>query len=718
MRDFFIFKYANVEAFKAEGRSMNTTVENVRNIGISAHIDSGKTTLTERILFYTKRIHAIHDVKGKDGVGATMDSMELEKERGITIASAATFCQWLDHQINIIDTPGHVDFTIEVERSLRVLDGAVLVLCSVGGVQSQSITVDLQMKRYQVPCLAFINKCDRSGADPSRVIGQLRSKLGHNAVALQMPIGLEADFQGVIDLLEMKAIYFEGDNGEHLRFEDIPTELMAEARGKREEMVEAATMFSDELMEAVLEEKPIANSLIIEAIRRGTLARKITPVLIGSAYKNKGVQPLLDAVTRYLPCPADVENTALDLDQNEATVVLSTDPSKSIVALAFKLEDGHYGQLTYVRVYQGTLAKGSVIVNSRTGKKTKVGRVVRMHAEQMEDIEAISAGYIGALFGIECASGDTFVSPGHNLTMTSMFVPEPVISLAIFPKDNKSQINMSKALNRFTKEDPTFRTHVDEETSETIIEGMGELHLEIYVERMKREYSAEVETGKPRVAYRETITQRAEFNYTHKKQTGGSGQYGRVAGYLEPITEGSEDFIFDNEVRGGSIPTQFIAACEKGFRQSIVKGPKMEFPVTGVRVVINDGASHAVDSSDMAFQAAARGAFREGYAKAKPVVHEPIMKVVVESPTEFQGAVMGLLNQRRGMIVGAQDEEVMTVVEAQVPLAEMFGFSTVLRSATQGKAQFTMEFALYRQVPQSIAEQIAEEVALRKKSAA
>jgi elongation factor G len=388
------------------------------------------------------------------------------------------------------------------------------------------------------------------------------------------------------------------------------------------------------------------------------------------------------------------------------------------VALAFKLEDGPYGQLTYVRVYQGTLAKGSVIVNTRTGKKTKVGRVVRMHADQMEDIEAISAGYIGALFGIECSSGDTFASPGHNLTMTSMFVPEPVISLAIFPKDNKAQINMSKALNRFTKEDPTFRTHMDDETNETIIEGMGELHLEIYVERMKREYGAEVETGKPRVAYRETITQRAEFNYTHKKQTGGSGQYARVAGYLEPITEGPEDFIFDNEVRGGAIPTQYIAACEKGFRLCMAKGPKMEFPVTGVTVVINDGASHAVDSSDMAFQAAARGAFREGYAKAKPVIHEPIMKVVVESPTEFQGSVMGLLNQRRGMIVGAQDEGVMTVVEAQVPLAEMFGFSTILRSATQGKAQFTMEFALYRQVPQSIAEQIAEEVAQRKKNAA
>lgn len=697
---------------------MASKIEHVRNIGISAHIDSGKTTLTERILFYTKRIHAIHDVKGKDGVGATMDSMELEKERGITIASAATFCEWRDHQINIIDTPGHVDFTIEVERSLRVLDGAVLVLCSVGGVQSQSITVDMQMKRYKVPCIAFVNKCDRSGADPSRVIGQLRSKLGHNAVAMQMPVGLESDFQGVIDLLSMKAIYFEGENGEDLRYAEIPDALKEEARRKREEMLEAATMFSDELMEAVLEEKSVSEEMVINAIRRGTLSRKLTPVFLGSAYKNKGVQILLDAVNHYLPCPTDVENEALDLDRDEAPVVLITDPEKPVVALAFKLEDGPYGQLTYVRVYQGTLAKGSLIVNSRNGKKTKIGRLARMHADQMEDIDAIPAGYIGALFGIECSSGDTFVSPGMNLTMTSMFVPEPVISLAIFPKDNKSQINMSKALNRFTKEDPTFRTYVDEETSETIIEGMGELHLDIYVERMKREYSAEVETGKPRVAYRETITQRADFNYTHRKQTGGSGQYGRVAGYIEPITEGAENFQFVNEIKGGAIPTQFIPACEKGFQQCMNKGPKMEFPVTGVRIVINDGASHAVDSSDMAFQAAARGAFREAYLRAKPVIHEPIMKVVVETPTEFQGSVMGLLNQRRGMIVGAQDEGFMTVVEAQVPLAEMFGFSTVLRSSTQGKAQFTMEFAIYRQVPQSVAEKIAEEVAARKKSAA
>jgi elongation factor G len=695
---------------------MKNDISRVRNIGISAHIDSGKTTLTERILYYTKRIHTIHDVKGKDGVGATMDSMDLERERGITIASAATFCEWLGYEINIIDTPGHVDFTIEVERSLRVLDGAVLVLCSVGGVQSQSITVDQQMKRYKVPCIAFINKCDRSGADPARVIAQLRSKLGHNAVAMQIPMGLEMDFSGVIDLVGMKALYFDGDNGETVRTEPIPDAYRDQAVAMRLELIEAASMFSDELMEAALEEREISEDLLISALREATIRRKLTPVIIGSAYKNKGVQPLLDAVTRLLPCPSDVENTALDMDHNEEAVILESDSSKPVVALAFKLEDGHYGQLTYIRVYQGSIAKGSTIVNVRTGKKVKVGRVVRMHADQMEDIESVSAGYIGALFGIECASGDTFVAPGVNLTMTSMYVPKPVISLAIVPKDNKSQINMSKALNRFTKEDPTFRCHVDPETNETIIEGMGELHLEVYVERMKREYAAEVTTGNPRVAYRETITQRAEFNYTHRKQTGGSGQYGRVAGWIEPLAD--EDFVFENKVFGGSIPTQYISACEKGFRQCLAKGPKMEFPVTGVKIVIDDGASHQVDSSDIAFQAAARGAFREGYAKAKPVIHEPVMKVVVETPTEFQGPVIGLLNQRRGMIVGAQDEGPMSVIEAHVPLAEMFGFSTALRSSTQGKAQFTMEFAMYKLVPQSIMEKIAEEFAARKKNAA
>ncbi|MDQ5987928.1 MAG: Elongation factor G [Syntrophus sp. SKADARSKE-3] len=695
---------------------MKVDSKKIRNIGISAHIDSGKTTLTERILYYTKRIHAIHEVKGKDGVGATMDSMELEKERGITIASAATFCEWNAHEINIIDTPGHVDFTIEVERSLRVLDGAVLVLCSVGGVQSQSITVDQQMKRYKVPCIAFINKCDRSGANPFRVIDQIKSKLGHNALPLQIPIGLESNFIGVIDLLKMKAIYFDGENGEKIRYEDIPEAMLEEAKSRREEIIDQASMFSDELTDAILEEKEISDELLVAALRNGTLNRKITPVLMGSAYKNKGIQPLLDAVNALLPCPSDVENVALSLDNNEEPVVLTSDPEKPVVALAFKLEDGQYGQLTYIRVYQGNMAKGVTVVNVRNGKKIKVGRVVRMHADQMEDIESIPAGYIGALFGIECASGDTFVSPGVNLAMSSMFVPEPVISLAIVPKDNKAQINMSKALGRFTREDPTFRSHVDPETNETIIAGMGELHLDVYVERMRREYNAEVTTGSPRVAYRETITQKAEFNYTHKKQTGGSGQFGRVAGYIEPTSEA--EFIFDNKITGGAIPTNYIPACEKGFKSCMEKGPKLEFPVTGVKVVINDGSFHTVDSSDIAFQQAARGGFKEAYLRAKPVINEPIMKVVVESPTEFQGAVMGLLNQRRAMIVGAQDEGTMCDIEAQVPLAEMFGFSTVLRSATQGKAQFTMEFALYRQVPSSIAEKIAEEVANRKKNAA
>jgi elongation factor G len=695
---------------------MKKDIAKVRNIGISAHIDSGKTTLTERILFYTQRIHTIHDVKGKDGVGATMDSMELEKERGITIASAATYCEWKGHEINIIDTPGHVDFTIEVERSLRVLDGAILVLCAVGGVQSQSITVDQQMKRYEVPCVAFVNKCDRSGANPDRVMNQLKQKLGHNVVAMQIPIGLEADFRGIIDLVSMKAIYFEGDNGEKVRTEKIPANTIEEANEKRELLLDAASMFSDSLTDLILEEADIPNEVIISAIRQGVIARQLTPVFIGSAYKNRGIQPLLDGITDLLPCPGDVENQALDMEREEAVVVLSADTQKPTVALAFKLEDGAFGQLTYIRVYQGAIVKGDTIVNIRTGKKVKVGRVIRMHADQMEDIKSIPAGYIGALFGIDCASGDTFTSPGISLTMSSMYVPDPVISLSVTPADHKSEINMSKALSRFTKEDPTFKVHVNDETGDTIISGMGELHLEVYIERMLREYNAYVNPGMPRVAYRETITRKAQFDYIHKKQTGGAGQFGRVAGYMEPI--GDSDFVFENRVTGGAIPTQFIAACEKGFRQCLAKGPKMEFPVTGIKVVINDGAAHSVDSSDMAFQAASRGAFRQAYSGANPVIHEPIMKVSVESPSQFQGAVMGSLNQRRGMIVGSQEEGVMCVIDAQVPLAEMFGYSTVLRSLTQGQAQFTMEFAAYKQVPKGIAEELLKKATEEKKNVA
>ncbi len=692
---------------------MGYNIDRVRNIGISAHIDSGKTTLTERILFYTQKIHAIHDVKGKDGIGATMDSMELEKERGITIASAATFCVWNDHQINIIDTPGHVDFTIEVERSLRVLDGAVFVLCSVGGVQSQSITVDLQMKRYNVPCIAFINKCDRVGANPLRVIEQLTEKLGHNAVAMQIPVGLEADLKGVIDLITMKAFYFDGLNGEDLRMEDIPEELMDEAVLKREELIDNVSLFSDDLTEAVIEEREIETELILSAVRTGTLRRELTPVFLGSAYKNIGVQLLLDAIISCLPCPLDINNEAISLHDEEEIIPILSDPAKPVVAFAFKLEDGPYGQLTYIRVYQGSLSKGDTVVNSRTGKKVKIGRLVRIHADQIEDINTIYAGYIGALFGIDCVSGDTFTDTQLELSMTSMHVPEPVISFSILPVDNKSQINMTKALNRFTKEDPTFKSYVDSETNETIIEGMGELHLDVYVERMRREYSAEVTTGKPRVAYRETITKRAEFNYIHKKQTGGAGQFGRIAGYMEPVAD--EEFVFENKIVGGKIPTQFIPSCEKGFKACLAKGLKMEFPVSGVKIVINDGASHAVDSSEMAFIAAAKGAFRSAYPKASPVINEPVMKVVVETPSEFQGTVIGLLTQRRGIVLGSQDEGSICVIEARVPLSEMFGYSTILRSTTQGQAQYTMEFFQYKVVPKSVAEKLSEEYQKTKK---
>uniref|UniRef100_UPI004055B4CF elongation factor G n=1 Tax=Candidatus Electronema sp. TaxID=2698783 RepID=UPI004055B4CF len=693
---------------------MNKDLKFVRNIGISAHIDSGKTTLTERILFYTQRIHAIHEVRGKDGVGATMDSMELERERGITIQSAATYCSWKDTSINIIDTPGHVDFTVEVERALRVLDGAVLVLCSVGGVQSQSITVDRQMTRYSVPRIAFINKCDRTGANPERVVRQLREKLNLNAIMLQIPIGLEADLDGVVDLITMEAVYFEGEQGRDIRRAEIPAHLLEQAKAKREEMLDAVSMFSDELMEAMLEEGDIPAELIHDAIRKGTLSLQLAPVMMGSAYKNKGVQELLDAVQMYLPCPTDVENIALDLDNNEAEVKVSNNTADPLVALAFKLEDGRYGQLTYVRTYQGEVRKGDFIINTRTGKKVKVGRLVRMHANEMEEIDEAGSGDIIALFGVECASGDTFCGGNINWSMTSMHIPAPVISLAIKPKDTKAQDNISKALNRFCKEDPTFKSFVDHETGETIISGMGELHLDVYIERMKREYKAEVEVGAPRVAYREAITQRAEFDYTHKKQTGGSGQFGRVAGYMEPLPEGNYEFVDD--IVGGSIPREFISSCDKGFQASMDKGLLTGAPINGVRMVINDGSYHTVDSSDMAFQQAAKGAFKEAYRKAGAVIMEPIMKVAVEGPSEFQGSIMGSLNQRRGIIVGTSEEASYTVVEAEMPLSEMFGYSTVLRSLTQGKAEFSMEFAAYRQVPKGVAEQLIKDFEASKKN--
>ena len=678
----------------------------LRNIGISAHIDSGKTTLSERILFYCNKIHAIHEVHGKDGVGATMDSMELERERGITIASAATNVVWKGTPINVIDTPGHVDFTVEVERSLRVLDGAILVLCSVGGVQSQSITVDRQLKRYKVPRLAFVNKCDRTGANPYKVKEQLHDKLGLNSVLMQIPIGLEDKLEGVVDLVKMKAIYFRGDNGLNVVEEDIPAELKDEAEEKRELMLDAASMFSDELAEAYLNGDEIPEDMIHEAVRKGVLARELVPVFMGSAYKNKGIQPLLDAVVRYLPAPEDVENTALDLNDNEKEVILKSDPKMPTVALAFKLEDGQYGQLTYIRIYQGVIKKGDELYNTRSKRKFKVGRLIRMHASTMEDISEGGCGDIVALFGVDCASGDTFCNPSLNYSMTSMYVPDAVISLSIKPVDKKAADNMAKAINRFTKEDPTFRCHVDEESNETIISGMGELHLDVYVERMKREYKAEVTTGAPQVAYRETITKRADFEYTHKKQTGGSGQYGKVCGFIEPLNEDGKNYEFVNEVKGGKIPTEYIPAVDKGFQASLAKGQLIKFPVVGVKVTVNDGQSHPVDSSDMAFQLAAIGAFKEAYMKAAPEIMEPIMKVSVEGPSEFQGNIFGSINQRRGMIVSSVEDNGMCHVDAEVPLSEMFGYSTVLRSLTQGKAEFTMEFQKYGKVPKSVSEEL------------
>ncbi len=681
----------------------------LRNIGISAHIDSGKTTLTERILFYTGRINAIHEVRGKDGVGAKMDSMELEREKGITIQSAATSTTWGKYDINVIDTPGHVDFTIEVERALRVLDGAILVLCSVSGVQSQSITVDRQMKRYKVPCIAFVNKCDRAGADPLRVCEQLRTDLGHNSVMIQHPIGLEDKHNGIVDLLVMKAYYFDGDNGEDIREEEIPADLVDVCKVQREKLLEALADFDDDLATMFLEGEAIPAELLLETLRKATFTRKFTPVCCGSAYKNKGVQKLLDKICEILPSPLEMDYRALDQNNEEAEVLLKPRADMPLTMLAFKLEDGRYGQLTYCRVYQGKLEKGDTIFNCVNQKKHKVGRLVQMHSNEMTDIDYAQAGDIVALFGIDCASGDTFTDGNVKYTMTSMYVPDPVVTLAVEPKKKEGLANFSKAINRFSKEDPTFRVHRDDESNQTIIGGMGELHLEVYIERIRREYGVEVEVGAPQVAYREAITKHAEFNYTHKKQTGGSGQFARVAGYLEPTEEDGEVYEFLNKVVGGVIPKEYQSSCDKGFQQAMVEGGLIGFPVVGLRACINDGSAHQVDSSDMAFQLASRMAFRECYMKCAPVILEPIMKVTVDTPEEFSGTVLGTLNKRRGVILGNANKNGLASVEAEVPLSEMFGYSNELRSGSQGKAEFSMEFKKYGPVPRNIQDELVKE---------
>lgn len=687
----------------------------MRNIGISAHIDSGKTTLTERILFYAGRIHKIEEVRGA-GSGATMDHMELEKERGITITSAATTVAWNDTKINIIDTPGHVDFTVEVERSLRVLDGAILVLCSVGGVQSQSITVDRQMKRYKVPRLVFINKMDRTGADPKKGVNELKDKLNLNPVLMQLPIGREENFNGVIDLITMKAYYNDGDNGETVREEEIPAALVAGAEKQREIMLEELSNFNDELMEKLLEGEDLSEDLIHQSVKMGVNSLEMVPVFMGSAFKNKGVQKLLDAVINYLPSPVDAAPQKVTNLNSNSEEFLSPDLEKPLVAMAFKITDEQFGQVTYTRIYQGLLKKGETIFNTRTGKKLRVGRLVRMHSDHKENIDEAGAGDIIAMVGVDCASGDTFCAESVNYACESIFVPVPVISLAVKPVDNNASTKLAKALNRFMKEDPTFHVRVDEESGDTIISGMGELHLEVYLERIKREYKAEVEVGAPQVNYRETIRRKADFDYTHKKQTGGSGQYGCVIGSIYPLPSDSEvNFLFNNNVKGGNIPSEYIGSCEKGFNDLMDQGPLAGFPMINVGVNLDDGKYHDVDSSEMAFRITARGAMRQAVSRADAVLLEPIMKVEVETPQEYQGGAVGSLSTRRGVIAGIDTAADGTcIITASVPLSEMFGYSTNLRSLTAGKATFTMEFEKYEAAPSNIQSKVIEERAAAK----
>lgn len=679
-------------------------IQRIRNIGVSAHVDSGKTTLSERILFYSGRIHKMGEVKGD---GATMDHMDLERERGITITAAATTVDWLGHQVNLIDTPGHVDFTVEVERSLRVLDGAILVLCAVGGVQSQSLTVDRQMKRYGVPRLIFINKLDRVGADPARVIAAVEEKLGLEAAPLQLPIGLGEAFRGVVDLIEMQAVYFEGPCGEHVRREAIPEDLRDAAERARRALLDTLSLYDDDLMEMLLEERQPERAYLESVIRRLTIARDIVPVLMGSAYRNKGVQPLMDAVVRYLPSPLDRMYYAKDTANEGAEVAMTADPDAPAVAMAFKLVDESYGQLTFTRVYQGTLRRTDVLVNSRTRKTLRIGRMVRMHANERADVDEAGAGDIVALLGVDCATGDTFCDEELSYSLENIHAPAPVISLAVAAANSRDRDKLAKALGRFAREDPTFHVRTDAETGETIMAGVGELQLDVYCERIRRDYGVVLITGAPKVSYRETPTRPAAFNYRHRKQTGGAGQYGHVIGRLEPLPEGAEKvYEFENRVFGGRIPTEFIPSCDKGFQAARMKGPLAGYEVVRVKVVLEDGSAHSVDSSDVAFQIAAREAFKAAYLESAPAILEPIMRCEVEVPGEFQGAVVADLSARRALILGTEARAEATLIAAEAPLANMFGYATDLRSLTQGRGTFAMEFACYRAAPRAVQEEV------------
>jgi elongation factor G len=689
-----------------------TPIERYRNVGIMAHIDAGKTTTTERILFYTGVSHKIGEVH--DGA-ATMDWMEQEQERGITITSAATTCFWSgmdqqfpQHRINIIDTPGHVDFTIEVERSLRVLDGAVAVFCAVGGVEPQSETVWRQANKYHVPRMAFINKMDRSGANFLRVVEQIRERLGANPVPLQMSIGAEEDFAGVVDLVRMKAIYWnEADRGMTYEAKDVPAEMVDQCNRMREQMVEAAAEASEELMEKYLDQGDLAEDEIYAGLRLRTLSGEIIPALCGSAFKNKGVQAMLDAVVSLMPSPVDVPSIMGELEDGSAGE-RHPDDKEPFAALAFKIAtDPFVGTLTFFRVYSGVLNSGDTIFNPVKGKRERVGRILQMHSNSRVEIKEVCAGDIAAAVGLkDVTTGDTLCSQDAKITLERMDFPEPVISVAVEPRTKADQEKMGIALQKLAQEDPSFRVHTDEESGQTIISGMGELHLDIIVDRMKREFAVEANVGAPRVAYRETIRKAVEAEGKFVRQSGGRGQYGHVVLKMEPLDEGEGDYEFVNAIVGGVVPREYISAVDKGCHEQMENGVLAGYPLVGVKVTLIDGSYHDVDSSEMAFKIAGSMGVREGALKADPVLLEPMMKVEVVTPEDYMGDVMGDLNRRRGIVQGMDDSPSGKIIRAEIPLAEMFGYATDLRSATQGRASYSMEFEKYSEAPASVAEAV------------
>jgi len=695
--------------------SRTTPIERYRNIGISAHIDAGKTTTTERVLFYTGVNHKIGEVH--DGA-ATMDWMEQEQERGITITSAATTCFWTgmanqfdQHRINIIDTPGHVDFTIEVERSMRVLDGACMLYCAVGGVQPQSETVWRQATKYKVPRIAFVNKMDRSGANFFRVVEQMRTRLRATPVPIQIPIGAEDNFKGVVDLIKMKAILWnEADKGVTFEYGDIPAEILPLAKEWHEKMVEAAAESSEDLMNKYLEGEALTEEEIKAAIRKRTLSLEIFPMLCGSAFKNKGVQAMLDAVIEYLPAPTDVPPVeAHDVDDYEKTVLRKADDNEAFSSLGFKImTDPFVGTLTFIRVYSGVLKKGDAVYNSRSGKTERIGRLVQMHANNREEIDEVRAGDIAACVGLkEVYTGTTLASQDAPVVLERMEFPEPVISQAVEPKTKSDQEKMGIALNRLAQEDPSFRVRTDEETGQTVIAGMGELHLEIIVDRMKREFKVEANVGAPQVAYRETIRKSVESEGKFVRQSGGRGQYGHCWLRIEPQEPGT-GYEFVNAIVGGVVPREYVPAIDKGVQEAMKNGVVAGYPVVDIKVTVFDGSYHDVDSNEMAFKVAASMGFKEGVAKASPVILEPIMAVEVETPEDYMGDVMGDLNRRRGIILGMDDVGGIKALKAEVPLAEMFQYSTTLRSMSQGRATYTMEFKKYQEAPSNVAAALAK----------